>query len=202
MACCNLVGNLQLGLSECIISVSTNCTTEYVLACAEVEPLPGPTIGTINISGFASRDVHIGCPGKASVSIPFIRKYDCVLDELHFIWNGKGQSSISGDIQGLASLDVSLGDGGCPSYSASSSSGPATIYMVNEQTNGYGMSFTGTPISFTTDPLGTVADLGELSGGLPCFLQSFNLDCQPGQIPVASYSFVYSPEAVVEGDTD
>lgn len=192
--CCNLVGNLDLGLNGCIISVSTSCSTEIVLACAEDEPLEGPTIGNINITAYADSVLWRGCPGKAGVSIPYVRKYDCENDLLYFIWSGQGQSFMTSEASRYVSLVKTLGTT-CTSYSASSTGGPTSLYMLSTQINGYGLSFNGNPISFTTSPNGTSMSLGSLAGGNTCYLQSFSFDGQPGQLPTVSYSFVYSPNA-------
>jgi len=190
--CCNLVGNLSISMG-CYISVSTNCNTEIINVCGEDTPLCGPTTQTVNLSGFASSVVHIGCPGKAGVSIPWVRKYDCDTDIVYFLFSGKGQSYVSGDVGGLASISTAVECApSTSSFSANSSSGPTSIYMETSQTNGYGLDYTGGPISFTASKTGTVAKLnvGNISGTF--YLQTFNLDVQPGQLPVANYTFVRS----------
>lgn len=190
--CCNLVGNLSIS-TGCYISVSTNCNTEIINVCGEDTPLCGPTTQTVNLAGFASSVVHIGCPGKAGVSIPWVRKYDCDNSIVYFLFSGQGQSYLAGDTGGLASLNniVSCAPS-ISSFSASSSSGPASIYMETSQTNGYGLNYNGGPISFTTSKDGTIVDLnvGNIIGTF--YLQTFNLDVQPGQLPVANYTFVRS----------
>lgn len=189
--CCQLVGDLDIGIDGgCIISVSTNSSTEVIMACGE-EPLEGATVGTINISAYADTAVWVGCAFKASVSIPFIRKYDCVEDKVYFIFSGRGQSFYSGPKPSYIDLYKTLPTTSV-SLSANSSSGPTSIYTNTSQTNGYGMSYTGSPISFTTTPEGTEIKLGKTFGDGPFYLQSFSLDAQPGQFPVANYSLVYS----------
>ena len=78
--CCQLVGDLQLGINGCIISINTSCSTEGIIACGDETPLPGPTTGTINITAYATDQPWIGCPARAGVSIPYLRKYDCKND--------------------------------------------------------------------------------------------------------------------------
>lgn len=189
--CCQLVGDLDLGLSGCFISVSTSCSTEIGVVCGD-EPLEGPTIGTVNITAYADTEIWKGCPSKAGVSISFIRKYDCEADRLYFIFNGKGQSFYTGDAGRFVSLYTTLPTS-CTSVNASSSSGPASIYNVSTQVNGYGMTYTGNPIPFSTDARGTTIELGGVFSGLIYYLQNFSLDLQPGNLPVVSYSLVYSP---------
>lgn len=192
--CCNLVGNLQLGIDGCIISVNTSCSTEMSNVCGE--PLPGATIGTISLTGYADTVIHVGCAGRASVSIPWIRKYDCVEDVTHFLFAGEGQASTVGPVENYVTLHSTLGVT-CDAISASSSSGPATIYTRDTQYNGYGMTFTGAPISFnTTEEDGAIIELPtNVFGDYIFYLQSFNLSLTPGQFPVASYSLVYSIDA-------
>lgn len=190
--CCQLVGNLSIG-PGCYTSVNTSCSTEMINACGDDTPLCGATIQTVTLAGYATTTVHVGCPGKAGVSIPWIKKYDCDNNKLYFLFAGEGQSYLSGDIGGLALLNntVSCAPSSI-SFSASSSSGPASIYMEDSQDNGYGLVYRGDPISFTTSKGGTVVSIsvGSIDGDF--YLQTFNLSAQPGQLPVASYTFVRS----------
>ncbi len=189
--CCLLVGNLKLvGVeNKCIISVNKSCKTEVIMACGtEFDPLPGPSIVSLNITGYASTDMWSDCPAAAGVSIPFIQKYDCETDEVHFIFNGRGQSYINGPVSSLATLYKTMGSA-CDTLSANSSSGPFSLYTLQEQTTGYGLIYTGDPFSFKSDPNGIEIDCGTTLGGT-YYLQSFNLTCQPGQLPTATYSLV------------
>lgn len=187
--CCQLVGDLNLGLSGgCLISVNTNCSTEGIIACGDDQPLQGPTTGTVSITAYANNSIWIGCPAKAGLSVPYVRKYDCDLDIVYFISSGQGQSFTSGDTQGLATVKFVLDT--CVSMSASSASGPTSTYMEVEQTNGYGLSYNGGPISIDTTPTMEPSSLG---GAFPSelYLQSFSFDAQPGQIPTVTYSYVH-----------
>lgn len=187
--CCQLAGNLVVG-KGCYISANTSCSTEITNACGDDTPLAGPTTQTITLAGYASSTVHIGCPGRAGVSIPRITKYDCVNDEVYFLFAGEGQSYVAGDVEGLASINNTVDAPSSSSFSASSSSGPTSIYMETSQENGYGLNYSGDPISFTTTKEGTTVNLniGNIGGGF--YLQSFSLDMQPGQLPVANYTFI------------
>ena len=78
------------------------------------------------------------------------------------------------------------------SLSASSASGPTSIYTYTDLFSGYGMRYFGDPISFDTSELVEDTDtntftLGVLGAGF--LLESFSYDAQPGQFPVVSYSF-------------
>ena len=190
--CCYLTSNFYISDDlGCIISVSVSTSTETskVGDCVII----GPTIGTVSLSGYATDKYHTGCPGQAGVQLSWVRKYDCDNDIVYFIFSGEGKSQIAGDIGGLATLNTKV----CTqtSISASSSSGPA-LYTHMEQEEGYGLDYTkgGGPISFNTansDSL--IFDANKV--GAPyenCFLQNFSLECTPGQVPVASYSYVFS----------
>ena len=187
--CCLLVGDLDLGLNGCFISVNSSCTTEVGAVCGD-EPQEGPTVGVVNLSAHASRDLWIGCPSRAGVSIPYIRKYDCDLDKLYFIFSGQGQSFFTGEAGQFVSLNTLLPTS-CEALNANSSSGPASLYTRSTQYNGYGMTYDGSPISFVTDADSTVIDLGGIFRDNVYYLQSFNLELTPGQLPVVSYSMVY-----------
>lgn len=188
--CCRLVGNFDIA-DQCIISVSMNSSTESNKgACDEI--IVGPTIGTVSISAYATEGIHIGCPGKASISIPWVRRYDCDRNEVYFIFAGAGKASVAGDVQGLATISQSIGRN-YNTVSASASSGPATIYFYDEQEDGYGLTYTGGPYSFNANTEDGVEFNRIISniGPETWYLQSFSLDCQPGQVPTASYSFVF-----------
>lgn len=185
--CCNLVGNLDLGLTGCIISVNTSSATEIITACGD-DPLEGPTIDTLSISAYADVGVWVGCPSRAGLNIPFVRKYDCINDVVYFIFSGRGQSFFTGEADKHVTLFKVLPTKS-EALSASSGGGPSSLYMKSKQTNGYGMSYDGGPINFDTDPEGTTIALGGIFNKT-YYLQSFNFEAQSGQIPVVSYSLV------------
>jgi len=185
MADCRLVGDLDLGIDGCVVSVDVSCSTDIVLACGE-EVKEGASIQTISLSAFAGTVVWAEAPSKAGVSIPFVQKYDCEEDIMHFIFSGEGKSFYTSAANQLVDLHHVFPTE-CTSYSASSSSGPATVYLLDTQVNGYGMTYKGGPLSFSTSAEGTLISVGDLGA---CYLQNFSLNAQPGQIPTVSYSFV------------
>jgi hypothetical protein len=193
--CCKLVGNLSIGGEGCYISASTSCSTEITNACGDETPLCGPTTQSVTLAGYASDTIHVGCPGRAGVSISWIKKYDCVNNKVYFLFAGQGQSYVAGDVGGLASISHTVDAPSSDAFSAGSSSGPASVYMETSQENGYGLNYTGGPISFTTSKEGTTINLsiGNISGLF--YLQSFGLDMQPGQMPVANYTFIRGLES-------
>ena len=190
--CCMLVGNLKLGgifFNKCVTSVSMNAKPEIIKECGG-EVLYGPTVGTVSVSGYATNDIHVGCPGKSGVSIPWVRRYDCDSSpsRVYFIPGGRGASYVSGDVDSLARLEIPLGR----SYSnlnASSQSGPVSIYMETSQEDGYGLSYSGNPLSFSTSNYLVFSNFGVGDGDM--YLQNFSLEVNPGEIPVATYSFVF-----------
>jgi hypothetical protein len=189
--CCKFVGDLDLGIGGCIISFSDSCNTEIAVVCDDT-PLPGPTTGTVNITGYTGEPPWVGCPSKAGVSIPFTKKYDCENDQVYFIFSGQGQSFYTGEADRYVTIHNVL-HADCESISADASSGPTTIYTKSTQYNGYGLTYTGGPISFTTSKLGTKFEFSNsILEGNEYYLQNFNLDLQPGNLPTATYSFVYS----------
>jgi hypothetical protein len=182
--CCNLVGNFDLNLSGCIVSVSTNSFTEFI-GCGDV-PVEGPSMTTINFSGYASLSMWKGCPGRAGVSIPYVRKYDCENDKVYLIFNGLGQSYCSGDADKFSKI-TNVASKKAISVNANASSGPTGIYEKTTTQTGYGLSYSGSPVSFVTSKGGTFISLNdELSG----YLQNFTFEVRPGEIPVASYSLI------------
>lgn len=186
--CCQLVGDLKLGMAGCIISINTNCSTEGIIACGDDQPLPGPSTGTLSITAYADNNVWIGCAAKAGLTVPYIRKYDCDTDTIYFIPSGQGQSFTSGNTQGFASVKYVLST--CTALSASSANGPASPYLQETQTNGYGLSYNGGPISIDTTP---EMDASSIGTAFPdeLYIQSFSFDAQPGQLPTVTYSYIF-----------
>lgn len=187
--CCKLAGNLDLGITGCIISVSVTSSTEFVTVCGD-EPLEGPTVGTLNFSAYGDYEPWRDCTARASVSIPYARKYDCENDRVYFVFQGRGQSFYTGSADRYVSLYRTAASK-TRSMNANASSGPSSLYEDSTQVNGYGLSYTGEPIGFETDPEGTKMTLGGLFAGYDLYLQSFNLELNPGSVPIATYSFVF-----------
>ena len=76
--------------------------------------------------------------------------------------------------------------------SASSQSGPQAMYTDIEQTEGVGMSYSKGPITFDTSSEATCTLDNMGVGTSDYYLQNFNIELVPGQIPVANYTFAYS----------
>lgn len=189
MGCCQLVGDLTV--DGCYISINTSCNVEGAGETAICSSYSGQESGemlqTVTVTGYASTNIHIGCPGRAGVSTTLTRKYDYDRQATVFMCDGQGASHVVGDVNGLASVLESQRS--CEVFSASASSGPASIYIQAIQTTGLGLAYIGGPISFTTSEDCTTMSIsiGPISGNF--YLQSFSLDAQPGQLPIASYTF-------------
>lgn len=186
--CCKLVQNLNIG--DFIISVQVRSSTEVNKSGNSI--LVGPTIGSISMTGYATDVIHYGCPGRAGVTINWIRKYDCDNDQVYMLFAGSGKSYISGDVEGTASVLNPVVT--YPIINASAANGPTGLYEDYNQTDGYGLDYTGFPYPFTTTDEGSVSigNLGNFIGNSPSiYLQSFSVQFSPGEVPVASYDLVF-----------
>jgi hypothetical protein len=183
---CNVAGSI-ISSGACFISINTSSSTESKIICTQTIPLVGPTIETVTITGYATKTIHIGEAGRAGYSSTLTRKYDCNADSVRFLCNGEGSSYVMGNVGGLASITgrgVSTGG-----FSCSAASGPASICLYSTQENGFGMSYGGSPISFSSSQDACTMinlSIGSISGKF--YLQSFSLDMPSGQVPVASYT--------------
>jgi hypothetical protein len=213
-------GTINLSSLGCIISINVSSKLEILKNCGG-GILTGATIGSVSITGYATQTIHTGCPGRAGVSFNWSRRLRCDSQyKVYFIDGGEGGSYIAGDIKGmingseqdLAVMSVSTGRA-YPTISASSSSGPTAIYMKTNQADGYGLVYIGDPISFDTSLTADENVTRSISingqsrtvysaimpnfgvGEGPMYLQSFSLDLNPGEIPVANYSYAF----VIEG---
>lgn len=190
--CCQTISELRLGYpfnTGCVISVSANARPEIIMKCQE-EVIYGPTIGSVSVSAYATNDFHVGCPGRAGVSLNWQRRYDCEKDVVYFIPTGEGASYLMGDVEGLATIRIQI-DHSFRNISASAQGGPSSIYTDEIQYEGYGLVYSGDPVSFNTgsDTL-IYPNFGVGSGDM--YLQSFSVEFTPGEIPVANYSFAFA----------
>lgn len=196
--CCKLAGGLIITLDGCIISINMTSRTEVVKEC-DGEALIGPTTGTVSLSAFMDNvGIYQGCPAKAGVSIPWVRKYDCETDTLYFINSGKGTSFIAGPVS-EASILISTGRI-YPTMNASAGGGPTSLVMQTDQEDGYGLSYSEGPINFTSDSISSITfpmssilggSIEIPSGATDLYLQNFNLEKNPGNVPTVNYSFAF-----------
>ena len=197
-SCCYLVGNFEV-TAPGIISVTSQGSTEInmVTAGGSTAVTVGPSSGSVSISAYAGDEVYIGCPGRGGVTIPWIIRNDCT--ENIYLFGGAGRSFISGKVGGYATFPSIAGmTNPVTSYnvvSASSSSGPATLYEDSFQEDGYGLVYNGNPWNIdTTTEEGCTINLSSygIGGYGECKLQSLNIQTVPGQVPVVNMSFIYS----------
>jgi len=195
--CCNLVGNFDdVGFNlpgGCFISVNNNINTEYGNFQCDNLDTSGYTVGSLNLSAYIDPpDVYSGCGGRAGVQILWLRKYNCSIDRLHFIYAGEGRSFRSTGAENFVTLNTEFTKR-TKIINASSQSGPGALYTDNEQIEGLGMTFSKGPITFDTSSSEgcTLANMGIGTGSY--YLQNFNMELVPGSIPVVNYTFAYLP---------
>jgi len=197
-SCCQLVGDLKIAylngteIPGCITSISVDSSTEIIDVCDT--PLPGATVGTINVSGYAGNTTYVGCPSKAGVSINWQRRFDCEIT--HFIKTGEGisfmslgQESDRAKVEDYVKISSKI-NRKYPVLNASSSSGPYSLYMKAQREDGYGMIYTGDLFPFNTAGDLIFGNIGVGSGNM--YLQSFSIDFTPGSYPTVSFSFGFS----------
>lgn len=177
------------GLGKCFTSINTSCTTEALLSCGETIPFEGATIQTVTAVGYASDKMFMGCSAKAGVTTTLTRKYDCDLDKIVFLCNGAGSAYEAGNT-GL----VTIGDPKVTTTAMSMSVlDPVSLCCsTTDHTSGYGLSYTGGPISFSTSEECTMLAI-EVEGVITIeglYLQSFSLNMASGQLPVATYTLL------------
>ncbi len=191
--CCKLVGNFNLLSSQpgCYTSVSMNSSTE--IGKVENEIIVGPTIGNVSISAYASETMHTGCPTRANLTLNWVRKFDCDNNIIYFVYAGAGRSSMYGETSkyGLSfyrDLNRSF-----RMFNVSSTSGPAAIYTDETQREGYGLIYTGGPISIRVTDDEDVLSMNFSALEIDeAYLQSFSLEASPGGLPTVSYSFAFA----------
>lgn len=194
-SCCNLVGNFNAA-GEDIISINVRSSTEVSKLDGKI--IIGPTVGSIGLTKYASTEVYVGCPGRAGVQIPWVRRYDCENDLVYFIFAGAGRSYISGSTNGNVSIINEAIKYGV--IQASASSGPTSLYQASDQTDGYGLKYTdmNSDWSFETKDAGSCTFTNFGIGTGPLYMQSFSIDFVPGQVPIATYDLVFTTADVIE----
>ena len=194
--CCYLAGNFKINLDGCIISLNTSSKAQFSQLCSDNTAVIGPVIGTLSITAYADDKLYKGCPAGAGVSMPWLVKYDCDNDKVYFIFSGEGNSYTSGNISEYASKHITA-PARYLAINASAGGGPATPYTMVCREDGYGLTYIGQPISFSTSSEQELTMVSEsIMSGLGAednviYLQSFSIELVPGSIPIASYSFLF-----------
>jgi len=196
--CCKIAGYFPTEQDR-LISVDSKSGTSVVEIGGILHE--GSTQGVATVTAYASFDFYVGCAGSAQVNIPWMTRYDCDNDQVHFIFKGAGQSSIIGDVD--TSLVRIPANNEVISYrhvKASSASGPFSLYNDDLQRDGYGLIYNGPPWAFNTtiesscviqgntiyQPAGETLEWG------PLYIHSFSINFNPGELPVATYGFVFT----------
>jgi hypothetical protein len=172
------------GINGCIVSINVQSSTEAITECGDDAPLEGPTLETLNFTAYAYLDIWATEQAKAGLSINYIRKYDCVTDTVHFIANGQGQSYLYGNPTGVSLKNEFTTT---TIISAAASANQTGVATVINQKNGFGLSYSGGPISIDTSPEMPPVDVGDF--GL-AYLQNFTFEAKAGQPPKVSYTFI------------
>ena len=190
---CNLAGLISTNYSG-IVSANLNGSTTVELA-EDGTVLIGQTTNTLSITAYPfspGGDMFLGvrCPSQASVSLDWVSKYDCIDDIVYFIPAVGGKTTMSGDnINGVSLIcDPNITN---EFMDASASGGPTTPVIISSRKDGYGLRYSGVPISIDTINT-TTYYLVIGSSSFNCYLQSFSINVRPPSPAQVSYSFVFS----------
>lgn len=192
--CCRLTSQLDC-TPYCLTSVNNSISTDLNTVCGPEYIIKGPTIGNLSISGYALDHIYTGCPAKASVSITWIRKFDCDAYITYFLFQRGGQASVVApdEISDQVTLYNEQATG--IAMSASVGGSPVNMYTYDTEHIGTGLSYQGDPIEFTTENEGIGVILTNfLICGLQieeAYLTNFEITYTPGEVPIASYTFIY-----------
>jgi len=194
--CCNITAYFPTSFDN-IISIDSKSGTDAIQIDDEL--YVGPTKGTASVSVYVSDSIYKGCAGQARVDIPWIQKYDCDNDVVHFIFKGAGRSSIIGEVdKNIVDLSNSNVLNSYRYIKASSSNSPISLYTDDMQYDGYGLKYTGDPWPFDSineDTL-VISNQGINTNSPPIwgdlYLHGFSISFNPGSLITATYSFVFT----------
>lgn len=183
-----------------IISANINGGTTVEVAESGLVLL-GATVNSLSLSAYAyepGQDRYLGasCPLQASANIPWVQKYDCIRNEVHFIPKAGSKASIAGGttygyIPGVIYLDCDPGVV-TTQFSASAQQGPTTAYISNDRRDGFNLVYTGRPISINSgSPQPYTIQLGP-TYFIRGYLQSFSLNINQPSPAIVNYSFVFT----------
>jgi hypothetical protein len=196
---CNIAALLEMSYDGIISAAINGGTTVEISESGLV--LLGATVNTLAISAYAyepGQDRYLGasCPLQASASIPWVQKYDCVRDTVHFIPKSGSKASISGGtvtggIPGVLYLDCDP-NVTTTQFTASVQNGPVTPYISNDRRDGFNLVYAGRPIPINSgSPQAYTLQLGP-SYTIRGYLQSFNLNINHPSPATVNYSFVFT----------
>ena len=162
--------------------------------------LYGPAFGDLSVSAYAplvgGEETSLGCPGKAGASYNWDRRYDCDSDgviKVYFIPRGRTRSYKEGDITSNISMtEIER----YPFFSASASNGPTTPYLLQDHIDAFNFRYNVKPIDITDQDAYNEKIVSIFTGILPTgsklYLQSFNWEYTPPNVPTVSYSFLFA----------
>lgn len=187
-----ILGNLG------IISANLKSGTDISIvetACGTQLALTGATRGDLSITAYSPLSGDLKCPGNANVSFNWETKMSCNNGDLklYVIPKGAARASIDGGITSQISI-TQIGDS-YQTFSASASSGPQTPYLMSDHVDGYNFSYSGDPLSVSSEDGKYAKSISFLQGILPAgselYLTSFSWSYTPPNIPTVSYSFIF-----------
>ncbi len=204
--CCVIASQFNgiQGINGCLISANMSGKVEIIKECGtggEGDVIFGPTIGSLSFTSYVNDrlGIHQECQGRAGVSVPWSRHFGCGIggtpeqSGVYFIKSGSGSSFVAGNVDGLARIVKSTGRE-YPNISISSQGGPSTIGTNILQTDGAGLIYNGGPLNFDSSRDSMIFNftVNYDGGSISTFyLQNFNLELTAGEIPIASYSFMF-----------
>ena len=177
-----------------IISASLRSNTEIMLT-EEGIALYGQTLGDLSMTAYAVEPgLALKCPGRAGISFEWDQRISCNTNkiEIYFIPRGKNKAYIEGDVSGNINLSNKINS--YETFNASAGSGPTTPYFRTIHEDGWGFSYSGSPLSISDqNGLGetSIGFFGFLPGGSKLYLTSFSWECTPPAVPTVSYSFIF-----------
>lgn len=178
---CNIAGMFPGLGGQGIISANLKSDTQIIIT-SDNQILIGPTIGQLSVTGYG--ECRYSCPGRAGVSYEWMQRYDCMSDKIYMIPRGGDRSYMEGEVGSINITSLVSYTG----FSASAGGGPHSIYLSSSHTDGYNLSYTGSPISVRGRNT-SAGVVGSLINGT-AYLTSFTWEQQPPNLPIASYSFL------------
>lgn len=193
---CNIVGVFPYLKNKGIISASLRTNVEINIVGDGIV-LYGPTFGDLTITAYAPLNNEVlPCPGKAGVTYTWDRRYSC--DEtdgeikIYMIPRGNAKAFIEGTVTDKINMVDIVS---YKSFNASAVNGPSSVYFYDVHIDGYDFSYAGDPIKVDIDDAYKEKVVDFLSDILPkgsrLYLQSFNWEYTPPNVPQVNYSFLF-----------
>jgi len=210
---CNVAGEFKVLAGYGIISANLRSNVNFSIGETGVI-LYGPATGDLSITAYApltpADTANLSCPGRAGSQFNWAQFIECENDSsgfiVHYVPNGRNSGYMEGDVTEKISM-VSLP--GCTNYktfSISAGSGPSTPSLRFTHRDGYYLTYkNGSPIPIGIESGTNPTVVGFLTSGaeplLPpgskLYLNSFSWEYNPPEIPIVSYSFLFSYRACV-----